>query len=103
MLFCIYSRSLKITVFSDVAKKLLLKRAEVRSLLLKGAVDEWLHVLLRHFDGELHADYEEEEFGEPGQRYEAQLQACGSSFGDEIGEHGTEEADCPQRTCIDEG
>ena len=73
------------------------------TLLLKGTVDKWLHVLLRHFDGELHTDYEEEELGEPGQRYEAQLQACVCAFGDEIGEHGTEEADCPQRTCVDEG
>ena len=90
-------------MFSDVAKRILLKRTEVRSLLLKGSVDKWLHVLLRHFDGELHADYEEEKLGEPRQRYEAQLQACVSAFGDEIGEHGTEEADCPQRTCVDEG
>lgn len=103
MLFCIYSRSLKITVFSDVAKRILLKRTEVRSLLLKGTVDKWLHVLLRHFDSELHTDYEEEKLGEPRQRYEAQLQACVSSFGDEIGEHGTDKADCPQRTCVDEG
>lgn len=43
-----------------------LKRTEVRPLLLKGTVDEWLHVLLRHFDGELHTDYEEEELGEQG-------------------------------------
>lgn len=80
-----------------------LKRTEVRLLFLKGSVDKWLHVLLRHFDGELHTDYEEEELGEPRQRYEAQLQACVCAFGDEIGEHGTEEADCPQRTCVDEG
>ena len=53
--------------------KTLVEETEVRPLPLKGSVDEWLHVLLRHFDGELHADYEEEEFGEPRQRYEAQL------------------------------
>lgn len=64
-IFCIYSRSLKINVFIDVAKQLLLKRTAARPLLLKGSVDKWLHVLLRHFDGELHTDYEEEELGEP--------------------------------------
>lgn len=81
----------------------MLKRTAARPLLLKGSVDKWLHVLLRHFDSELYADYEEEELGEPGQRYEAQLQACVCSFGDEIGEHGTDKANCPQRACVDEG
>ena len=72
-------------------------------LLSEPSVNERLHILLRHLNGELCAHHEDDELHYPWQCDETQLQSCVHALRDEEREHRSDKAHSPHGACRDEG